>query len=310
MNPSDTQFWDDDDDIDLVKLVSSNTNDANQYLIFEGSNSEYYAINIAKIDEILLFNIPEIAKNTDGGYIIGTAQIRNHMTPLFYFDQWFGNRVLDPTEYELIIMASFGGHRIAMIVKRIEDIVVIEPDEMESTAQSNPNTTFIANIKIGTAHHLCTIFDSDKMLLELFRETAEQANSAIHHITPKKISDKTLFFADDSLFIRKMVEKLFSKLTLSYRIYENGADLIEAIENTPVDDIALIITDLEMPVKSGYDVITALRNNPKYDPINLIVHTNMSNSQMSASLLSQGVTRVIGKVDIDALESAIAEYIR
>lgn len=309
MNPSDPTLWDDDDDIDLVKLVSSNTNDANQYLIFEGSNDEYYAINIAKIEEILLFDTPEIAKNTDGGYIIGTAQIRERMTPVFYFDQWFGNPLLSPDQYELMIMASFGGHRIAMIVKRIEDIVVIEPQEMESTAQSNPNTTFIANIRIGSSHHLCTIFDSDKMLLELFRETSEYANSSINQLSAKILSNKTIFFADDSLFIRKMVEKLFSKLGLSHRIYENGADLIEGLEASPIESIALVVTDLEMPLKSGYEVVTFLRNNRKYDPINIIVHTNMSNTQMSESLVRQGVNRVIGKVNIAALESAISETI-
>lgn len=310
MNPTDTELWDDDDDIDLVKLVSSNTNDANQYLIFEGSNGELYAINIAKIEEILMFDVPQIAKNTDGGYIIGTAQIRHHMTPLFYFDHWFGNPLLEPSEYELMIMASFGGHRIAMIVKRIEDIIVIEPDEMESTAQSNPNTTFIANVKIGSSYRLCTIFDSDKMLLELFRETSEQAFSTINQTIPKQLSTKTLFFADDSLFIRKMVEKLFSKLSLSYRICENGAELIDALDHTPPENIALIVTDLEMPLKSGYEVITHLRSLRQYDPINIIVHTNMSNAQMAESLLRQGVTRVIGKVNIDALESAISEHIR
>ncbi|MFZ2891214.1 chemotaxis protein CheW [Sulfuricurvum sp.] len=304
------QDWDDDDEIDLVKLVTSNANDANQYLIFEGSNNEFYAINIAKIEEILIYDILEIAKNTDHRHIIGTAQIRGHMTPLFIFDQWFGNPVLNSQEYELMIMATFGGHRIAMIVKRIEDIVVIEPHEMESTAQSNPNTSFIANIKIRGALHLCTIFDSDKMLLDLFHESSEQTLRSLEHITPRHLSNKIIFFADDSLFIRKMVEKLLSKMGTPYKIYENGAELIDALQQTPEEQIALVITDLEMPVMSGYTVISTLRNNPKYNAIHLIVHTNMSNSQMSESLLRQGVNRVIGKVNIEALESAIMEQIR
>lgn len=303
------QEWE-DDEIDLVKLVSSNTNDANQYLIFEGSNREYYAINIAKIEEILIYDVEEIAKNTDGGLIIGSAQIRGRMTPLFIFDHWFGNPVLAVDEYELMVMATFGGHRIAMIVKRIEDIVVIEPDEMESTSQNNPNTTFMATVKVQGQHHLCTIFDSDKMLMDLFHTASKQTLESIEHMASKQLSTKSVFFADDSLYIRKMVEKLFIKLGLTPKIFENGADLLNALENTDHEDIGLIITDLEMPVKSGYAVISAVRSNPKFNNISLIVHTNMSNSQMGETLLREGANCVIGKVDIEALENAITEYIR
>lgn len=299
-----------DDEIDLVKLVTSNTNDANQYLIFEGSNREYYAINIAKIEEILIYDVEEIAKNTDGGLIIGSAQIRGRMTPLFLFDRWFGNPLLREDEYELMVMATYGGYRIAMIVKRIEDIVVIEPGEMESTSQNNPNTTFMATIKVGGKHHLCTIFDSDKMLMDLFQAASHQAFDSIEHLQNKHLSSKTVYFADDSLYIRKMVEKLFLKMGLSHRICENGADLLNLLETASAEEIGLIITDLEMPIMSGYAVVSALRNNSKYKDIALIVHTNMSNSQMGETLLREGVNCVIGKVDIESLEQAISEYIR
>lgn len=300
----------DEDELDLVKLVSSNANDANQYLIFEGSNQEFYALNVAKIDEILIFDEFEIAKNTDGGLILGTAQIRGIMTPLIIFDAWFGNLVLDKKEYELMILASYGGHRIAMIVKRIEDIIVIESHEMQSNSDNNANTTFITKTKLRGAMHLCTIFDSDKMLLDIFSEETTQTEKLLDKITKQHLSSKTIFFADDSRFIRRMVQKLLSQLGLTFQMFENGLELINAIEIFPADEIALVITDIEMPVKSGYEVISTLRGNRRYNEINIIVHTNMANTQMEDALLRQGANRVIGKVNIDTLESAIVELIR
>ncbi|MFA6394416.1 MAG: chemotaxis protein CheW [Sulfurimonas sp.] len=299
-----------EDELDLVKLVTSNANDANQYLIFEGSNGEFYAINVAKVDEILIYGDFEIAHNTDGSLIIGTAQIREKMTPLILFDAWFGTPILEKKEYELMILASFGGHRIAMIVKRVEDIVVIESNEMENNARNNANTSFLATIKFNGALHLCTIFDSDKMLLDIFQDETLQNNELLNHILPRKLSTKTLFFADDSRLIRQMVQKLFSKLGLTFQIFENGLELIDALAAFPADDIALVITDIEMPVKNGHEVVAALRANKRYDPIKIIVHTNMANNQMRDSLLQQGVNCVIGKVNLATLESAIAEFIR
>jgi len=43
----------DDDELDLVKLVSTNANDTSQYLIFVGSDNQYYAKNVSKIEELL-----------------------------------------------------------------------------------------------------------------------------------------------------------------------------------------------------------------------------------------------------------------
>ncbi len=312
MNSVDSTLQDllEEDELDLVKLVSSNANDANQYLIFEGSNSEYYALNVAKIEEILVFDEFEIAQNTDGGLIIGTAQIRGKMTPLVLFDAWFGNAVLDKKEYELMILASYGGHRLSMIVKRIEDIIVIESSEMQSNAQNNLNTTFITQTKLRGAMHLCTIFDSDKMLLDIFANETNQTHEILEKISAGHLSSKTVFFADDSGFIRRLVQKLFSQLGLTYQVFENGQELLDALANCLEDDIALVVTDIEMPIKSGHEVISTLRSNKKYDAINIIVHTNMANTQMVEALMRQGANRIIGKVDIPTLESAIREFIR
>jgi len=299
-----------EDELDLVKLVSSNANDANQYLIFEGSNGEYYALNVAKIEEILVYDDFEIAQNTDGGLIIGTAQIRGKMTPLVLFDAWFGNPILDKEDYELMILASYGGHRLSMIVKRIEDIIVIESSEMQSNAQNNLNTTFITQTKLRGAMHLCTIFDSDKMLLDIFTDETNQTNDVLEKISSGHLSSKTVFFADDSRFIRRLVQKLLSQLGLTYQIFENGQELLDALATFPTNEIALVITDIEMPIKSGHEVISTLRGNKQYDAIKIIVHTNMANTQMIEALMQQGANRIIGKVNIPTLESAIKEFIR
>lgn len=300
----------DEDELDLVKLVSSNANDANQYLVFRGSTGDLYGINVAKIEEILIYDVTEMTHNASGGLILGSAQIRGSIAPLFVFDSWFGNPLLELDAYELMVMAVYGRHRIAMIVKNIEDILVIEPHEMQSNSENNTNTTFIAQIKINGAYRLCTIFDSDKMLLDLFPQEEQFIQNSLGQVTPTQLSTKTVYFADDSRLIRQMVEKLFARLGVKLKSYENGSLLIESLKGSSPDEIALIITDLEMPVKSGYEVISEIRSDSKYNNIRLIVHTNMANTQMEAALVRQGVDCVIGKVNVHSLESAIMENIQ
>ena len=297
-------FEDDDDELDLIALVSANANDTSQYLIFEGSDGQFYAKNVSKIEELLVYKDIDIAKTNNKGLVIGTADIRGNMTTIINFDKWFGNEVLPEQEYELIILAHYGGHRLGVVVKRVEYIINIPPDTMTDNSENDEKTSFITRVNIGQKSQMCLIFDSDKMLLDVFNTIDTKAMEDTKKILEIK-NDKTLLFADDSRFIRKMAESLFNKMGLKYRLYENGQLLLEDLKYLSPQEISLFVTDLEMPVLGGRDVIDNIRKDKQYNDLNIIVHTNMSNDNMADSLLKAGAQEIIGKVNMLALSEAI-----
>lgn len=297
----------DEDELDLIKLVNTNANDTSQYLVFVGSDDQYYAKNVSKIEELLVYKDLEIMKNHQDGLIEGTADIRGNMTSIVNFDKWFGNEVLDDSEYELIILAHYGGHRMGIMVKRVEYIVNIPSETMTNNSDNNEKTSFITKIQLGSRNVLCSVFDSDKLLLDVFDNIDAQSKSNVTKFKPLNRSTKKVIFADDSSFIRKMVKDLFIKLDVSYEIYEDGKQMLDALENIPVEEIGLFITDLEMPVLGGREVIKHIRDDKKYDHIKMIVHTNMSNDIMEETLDSSGVDAIIGKVDMLKLGEAIQD---
>jgi len=298
---------DDDEELDLVKLVNTNANDTSQYLIFVGSDNQYYAKNVSKIEELLVYKDLEIMKNNNDSLIIGTADIRGNMTTIVNFDRWFGNEVLDDSEYELIILAHYGGHRVGIMVTRVEYIVNIPSETMIDNSVNNDKTSFVTKVQVANKDVLCSIFDSDKMLLDIFDKIDIESHSHMSKFKPLERSDKKVIFADDSRFIRKMVKDLFEALDVSYEIYDDGKQLIDALKDIPVEEIGLFITDLEMPVMGGREVIKLIRDNKEYDHIKLIVHTNMSNDIMEETLNSSGVDAIIGKVNMLKLGDAIKD---
>lgn len=295
---------DDDDELDLIALVSANANDTSQYLIFEGSDGQFYAKNVSKIEELLVYKDIDIAKKNGEGLIIGTADIRGNMTTIINFDKWFGNEVLSDDEYELIILAHYGGHRLGIVVKRVEYIVNIPPETMTDNSENDEKTSFITRVNISQKSEMCLVFDSDKMLLDVFDTIDTKAMEDTQKIQEVN-NDKLVLFADDSRFIRKMAESLFNKMGLKYQMYENGQLLLEGLKYISPEEITLFITDLEMPILGGRDVIDNIRKEKKYDGINIIVHTNMSNDNMSDSLLAAGAQDIIGKVNMLALSEAM-----
>jgi two-component system chemotaxis response regulator CheV len=303
-------FNEEDDELDIIKLVSTNANNSNQYLIFNGSNGELYAKNVSKIEELIVYKDLEIAHNSTGSLIIGTADVRGQMTPIVNFDEWFGNKVLDDSEYELVVLASYGGYRFGIVVKSVEYIVAIEPEDMVDNSVSNPKTTFITKVKVGSENRLCTIFDSDKMLLDIFENSEKSNLEKISNVTSKRVSEKLVLFADDSKFIREMVKKLLLTMELNYKIFEDGKHLIEEIKNINLEDLGVVVTDLEMPNLGGKDVIKFMREDAKFDDIKIIVHTNMSNNIMEEDLLEAGANQIIKKIDMEKLSEGIKKSIR
>ena len=300
----------DGDELDLIKLVSTNANDTSQYLIFLGSDEQYYAKNVSKIEELLVYKELKLVKNTDDGLIVGTADIRGNMTTIVNFDRWYGNKVLDDSEYELVILAHYGGHRIGIVVKRVEYIVNIPADTMVDNSENNEKTSFITNVLVSGKEQLCLIFDSDKFLLDVFDKIDSKRISDTNSLKLQTQTSKKVYFADDSRFVRKMVDELFHKLGLEFEMFENGQLMVDALEDKNAEDIALFITDLEMPVLGGRDVMRYIKKRSDFDDIKIIVHTNMSNDNMEKTLMDNGADEIIGKVNMLKLGDAINRLIR
>jgi len=304
--------FDDDDELDLVKLVSNNSNDLNQYLVFKGSNSEWYAMNVSKVEEIMVYDKEiELVHNSDkNSKIFATADIRNSMTTLIYFDDWYGNERLSDDEYELIILANYGGHKIGIIVKEVANISTIDASQMSDNSQNNSKSTFVSKVDIESETHMCTIYDGDKMLLDIFDDYEVKKEKHFSDDVKKLLLNRVIFFADDSKFVRTLVEKLLIALECEYKIFNDGLYMLDYLSSHPNYKVDLFITDLEMPKVGGRELITKIRENSFYDNSAILVHTNMSNSVMERELIEIGANRVIGKIDMDRLAQVIIDEIR
>ena len=302
--------YDDEEEIDIVKLVSTNANDANQYLLFHGRDNQYYAKNVSKIEEIVVFKALDIVKNYDSNIVIGVADIRGEMLVLVNFDTWLCGTAYEEVGTEFVIIVNYGGQKFGLVVKNVEYIITIEPINMFSTVSGNSKSTFTTKIMHNNKESLCTIIDSDKMLMDAFECRSEASESQLKNIQSDINSEKIVFLADDSKLIQKLLNKVCTGLNINYRILEDGQKLLDEVKKYNHDDIGLVVTDIEMPVLGGKEVIKQLRNDSRYDDINILVHTNMANEVMKKELTLLGANEVICKVDVPTLGSAIQKFIK
>lgn len=81
---------------------------------------------------------------------------------------------------------------------------------------------------------------------------------------------KKILIVDDEEVIRKFLKIHLAKL--GYEVMEAG-DGVQAIEQLGKDDFDLLICDILMPKKNGWEVIREVKSNPKTKAIPVIVLT-------------------------------------
>ena len=220
----------DEEEIDIVKLVSTNANDANQYLLFHGKDEQYYAKNVSKIEEIVVFKSLSMVRNYDDNLIVGVADVRGEMLSLVSFDSWLGVGDFDENDTEFVIIVNYGGEKFGLLVKNVEYITTIEPNMMQSTTSGNSKSTFTTKIALNNSEYLCTIIDSDKLLFDTFEDQNESSLNDLQNI--KSIDNqKMVLLADDSKLIQNLLKKVCLELNLNYKILSNGEQLLKRWTN-------------------------------------------------------------------------------
>ena len=97
----------------------------------------------------------------------------------------------------------------------------------------------------------------------------------------------TILVVDDTLFNRKlMLEVLETKIDNAR--FLQAEDGIEAIEIVKTNEVDLVILDLMMPNKNGYEVLKELKNNPLYSDIPIIVNSSVTDMDSIKQTLEMG----------------------
>ena len=95
---------------------------------------------------------------------------------------------------------------------------------------------------------------------------------------------KVILVADDSPSIRKFVS--FSLTMQGYEVI-SACDGMEALEKLPNAKVDLVVTDLNMPNMDGFESIKAIRANPEYEELPIIILSSLSSGKifLSADIL-------------------------
>ncbi|MCX2716594.1 chemotaxis protein [Helicobacter sp. MIT 21-1697] len=303
----------------IDKTTSLHLNNEVQFLCFtleeqsDGSN-QLYAMNVFKIREIIYYNddLTETAGD-NSGIVLGYLTVRNETIPLvdmrrwLYYSKEYPNRDLREyslnTDKNLVIICSFSNNTVGLKIMGVKRIIHKNWNDVsvgpEYGVDGESKITATTKYDDGS---VIQILDVERMLTEAF-PSGNAANELELNDLKNIQSDKIVLLAEDSKPAAKSLQQIIEKLGLNYFTFPNGKALLDYLHNPGVAaNIGVIITDLEMPIISGFEVLKRIKETPATCHIPVIINSSMSsdsNHQMAERLKADGFISKSNPVEIE-----------
>ncbi|MDH4944176.1 chemotaxis protein [Sulfurimonas sp. C5] len=293
-----------------------------QLLVFKVSEEEdsaYYAINVFKTREVVesknhyLTQIPSSHPLLEGTIILRGLQI-----PLLNLPKWLGvNLSKEDIANSDILICDFNGVIIGLRIMYAFRVIKKNWNEMHApdSYRLKEDGVVINDTRLEDGS-LCLVLDYEKLLADVIPQALvdiEQDTAALKEITiPEKLKKGTVLVAEDSKTAQKHLVQIFKNAHLNMKLFDNGEKLVNYLKSLgeDVDNIAAIITDIEMPEMSGFTVIKLLKSNPFTKEIPIIVNSSMTGENNRREAEDLGADGFIDKTKSHNIIPLIASLIQ
>ncbi|GAA8272608.1 chemotaxis protein [Helicobacter pylori] len=291
---------------DIDKTTSLHLNNEAQFLCFRldaEKDAQLYGMNIFKIREIIHYDgeVTEILGGSDG-VMLGFLSVRGESIPLVDVKRWLHYNANDPSrnltecsvkdDHNLVIVCHFSNHSIALKVLKIERIIHKNWTEISAGDKQGINEeSKLSAITRFDEERVVQILDVEKMISDVFPSLKDLDDLTLRCIEAIQ-SQKLILIAEDSLSALKTLEKIVQTLELRYLAFPNGRELLDYLyEKEHYQQVGVVITDLEMPVISGFEVLKTIKADHRTERLPVIINSSMSsdsNRQLAQSLEADG----------------------
>lgn len=286
-------------------LLESGTNEL-ELLEFVVGN-QHYGINVAKINELCQYHEPTLVPNSHE-YIEGIFMPRDRIITVIDLAKALGIQVSPDTSNDMYIITNFNKLHTAFHVNQVLGIHRVSWKDIakpDSTISRSGKGVATGITKIDD--RIIIVLDFEKIVTEVNPETGLKI-SEIDAMGDRSRHECPILLAEDSPLLLEMLKKCLTKAGYTNLIAtSNGLEAwnkMEAImkEGGAVGkDIALVITDIEMPQMDGHHLTKRIKSDPKYSGLPVVIFSSLVNDEMKRKGEALGVDAQLSKPEIGRL---------
>lgn len=272
----------------------------------ELGKSELFGINVFKVREIVA--MPQITPIAGGTpHSLGVVNLRGQVIPVLNLPAIVGCK--PQTGLNIMLVTEYARTTQAFAVEAVEDIVRLDWKQVlsaEASGTSGRLVTSIARLDGNTdGSRLAQVLDVEAILQLVSPSDGQE-------ITPEKVGPRLhlkpgaiVLAADDSFVARSLIEKELKVLQAPYEMLKSGQeawDRLNALARMAEDEglditdkVALVLTDLEMPEMDGFTLTRNIKQDARFHPIPVVIHSSLSGSANEDHVRSVGADGYVAK---------------
>lgn len=286
-----------------------------ELLTFRLMRKQRYGINVFKVKEVL--QCPKLTSMPNLHPLVkGVAHIRGQTISVIDMSLATGGMPITDPESRFIIISEFNRSTQGFLVGSVERIVNMHWEAIlpppEGTGSSN-YLTAVTEIE----GELVEILDVEKILNQISpvnEEISEEllANKPVFEEGGSEPT--TVLVADDSSVARRQVKRAVESIGYNVLLAHDGRDALEKLQGMTADgtisDLALVISDIEMPEMDGYTLTTEIKKDANLKDLHVVLHSSLSGVFNEAMVKRVGADAFIAKFDPDELGAAVMSAVK
>ncbi|ACI20983.1 response regulator [Thermodesulfovibrio yellowstonii] len=275
----------------IIKIPQSLT--ISNLLIFSSHNLDF-AIPINYIEEILtLEDFPHALEERSINH-------KNRIIPVKIFSEIFFSLNGKTLQKGYIIVFNFSGIRKGLIV---DEILGHEEATVHNFGKFLEGLIQYLGYFISGKGSPRYVIDPLKLFEEEFIFTGLSDK-----ITESFIYSGSVLVVDDSISVRKTLQSVLEAKKLRVYTAKDGVEALNLLERNKVD---MVVTDLEMPVMHGYELISRLRKDARFKNLPIIVLTSRGTKKHEEKAFELGADGYIVKpFDEKTIEEEILDRLK
>jgi two-component system, chemotaxis family, sensor kinase CheA len=262
-----------------------------------GRGTDVYGIPIAAVDEVLLVTETRSVQGRR------TVPVRGHPVPLADIAAVLGLTAPALPTRPAAVIVSVGGRRVAIECDRLigAEEVVVKPLGPLAQADGCLGATILGDGRVALLIEPGLVARRDGARASpapaVTREQA--AATPASGPAPAQPPDKILV-VEDSFTVRELQRSIFEAAGYRVATAEDGHDALAVLQRDP--EIALVVSDLDMPGLDGLGLTRAVRADPDRSALPVIIVTARGSEQIRQQGMAAGANAFMAKAQFDQRE--------
>jgi two-component system chemotaxis response regulator CheV len=278
-------------------------------LLFRLGPRQIFGINVFKVQEVI--TTPAIAPVPGAHPLVrGIADLRGGIVPIIDLGSALGEIADQPPAH--VIVTEYNRSVQGFLVRSVERIIQVDVEKVQPPPGSASNTGYLTAV---TRHgdELVQVVDVEKVLSEVTGEPPALSSNLVgrgSHLT----AGRRVLVADDSRVARAQIERVLREIGVECVLVNDGREALQFLQATarhgPLgEQLAMVISDIEMPNMDGYTLTTEIRRDERLKDIHVILHTSLSGVFNKAMVQRVRADRFIAKFGADELARTVLEQL-